>query len=506
MPRLSDRAFQIVKNEIERCYTDSPEDQIERIILLARLQTLRARKGKPLTRAQIWEELSDIAPNFDLEVLSEAANVDTDSPAVGASIGIGAVAVLVSTAIGMDGISANATGAVTVAGSRGETAAEGTRARLNAASQEKARRSNIPGLNIPGLNSVSRLRARFSTTQKKVPVNYFDTAKSIGWQAALRSQNPPHSAAHWGQTAALWRKALYQLEQVPEQNANFAAAQEKIVLYQSNLQQVEARQRAVEVARQNKLPALSSTPVQVAGNPVPISEAPKASAPEATAAIAATPSSSAEISSAEISSAEISSAEISSAEKSSAEKVAKQSGKLEAQTASPVSTQATAPTPQFSAQREDPLKVAKQYGWQAAVASQNAPHPPQQWADISRLWQTALLNLDKVDLGHPDYLEAQQVKARYEQNLAAIRQRYQQEQSANQRLQSLSATLSEIDQTLAPGATKYTQLKAIASRLQTIPAGTEAHQQAQQLIAQTERQMSAIASNTSQKVILSANE
>ncbi|MEL7353527.1 MAG: hypothetical protein AAF171_21515 [Cyanobacteria bacterium P01_A01_bin.116] len=506
MPRLSDRAFQIVKNEIERCYTDSPEDQIERIILLARLQTLRARKGKPLTRAQIWEELSDIAPNFDLEVLSEAANVDTDSPAVGASIGIGAVAVLVSTAIGMDGISANATGAVTVAGSRGETAAEGTRARPNAASQEKARRSNIPGLNIPGLNSVSRLRARFSTTQKKVPVNYFDTAKSIGWQAALRSQNPPHSAAHWGQTAALWRKALYQLEQVPEQNANFAAAQEKIVLYQSNLQQVEARQRAVEVARQNKLPALSSTPVQVAGNPVPISEAPKASAPEATAAIAATPSSSAEISSAEISSAEISSAEISSAEKSSAEKVAKQSGKLEAQTASPVSTQATAPTPQFSAQREDPLKVAKQYGWQAAVASQNAPHPPQQWADISRLWQTALLNLDKVDLGHPDYLEAQQVKARYEQNLAAIRQRYQQEQSANQRLQSLSATLSEIDQTLAPGATKYTQLKAIASRLQTIPAGTEAHQQAQQLIAQTERQMSAIASNTSQKVILSANE
>lgn len=494
MPRLSDRAFQIVKNEIERCYTDSPEDQIERIILLARLQTLRARKGKPLTRAQIWEELSDIAPNFDLEVLSEAANVDTDSPAVGASIGIGAVAVLVSTAIGMDGISANATGAVTVAGSGGGAAAEGTRAQPNAASQET--RSNIPRLNIPGLNSVSRVRARFSTTQKKVPVNYFDTAKSIGWQAALRSQNPPHSAAHWGQTAALWRKALYQLSQVPEQDANFAAAQEKIALYQSNLQQVESRQRAVEVAQQNKLPALSSTPVQVARNPVPISDASNASAPEATAAIAATPSSS----------AELSLAEAASSEKSSSEKVAKQSGKSDAQTALPVSTQATAPTPQFSAQREDPLKVAKQYGWQAAVASQNAPHPPQQWADISRLWQTALLNLDKVDLGHPDYLEAQQVKARYEQNLAAIRQRYQQEQSANQRLQSLSATLSEIDQTLAPGATKYTQLKAIASRLQTIPAGTEAHQQAQQLIAQTQRQMSAIASSSSQKVILSANE
>ncbi|MEL6816026.1 MAG: hypothetical protein AAFP03_14635 [Cyanobacteria bacterium J06598_3] len=475
MPRLSDRAFQIVKNEIERCYTDSPADQIERIILLARLQTLRARKGKPMNRAQIWEELSDIAPNFDQDVLIEAANVDTDSPIVGASIGIGAVAMLVSTAMGMETVMANApettpsqqpnlATAATPTDAQGDDAAapnalpnapkidSNTTAKLTATKttgqSAEPQASTVPFINAPVNAHVNAPNAPASISPAAADKTAFEIARSFGWKAALKGQNPPHSEQHWGEAADLWRQAIAQLERVSPQDPNYTAAQAKKTLYRQNLAQIESRQRAVQLANQKVSP--EATP---------------------TAAPALAPA-------------------LAPADKQPA-----------------VPAQLPVQSPQFTAQREDaPLKVAKRYGWQAAVAGQNAPHPPEKWADISRLWQTALLNLNKIEQGHPDYDEAQQVKARYQQNLAVVRQRYQQEQSATQRLRSLEATLAEIDRNFAPSAAKHTQLKAIVARLKTIPVGTQAHQQAQQLIASTNGEISAIAANPTSQVILSANE
>lgn len=480
MPRLSDRAFQIVKNEIDRCYTDSPADQIERIILLARLQTLRARKGKPMTRAQIWEELSDIAPNFDQNVLIEAANIDTDSPLVGASIGIGAVAMLVSTAVGMETVMANAP-AVTPDPNPTKTTENKTEKneatkqnRLTNDDKTLSAKNNAPSIKT---NLIARLTRATTALQRqpqkaavkpgnnKADENAFETAKSFGWKAALKSQNPPHTAEHWGEAAALWKQALSHLDNVPQQDPNYTNAQIKKVLYQRNLEQIEGRQRAVQLANQKVTPAAQSA-----------TAATSAAAPKPTAVPVAA---------------------VSTSQQSASQQPATQTAAAQA---------SANQTPQFSKPIEDPLKIAKEYGWQAAVASQNAPHPPEKWADISRLWQTALLNLEKIDAEHPNYSEAQQVKTRYQANLSAIRQRYQQEQSATQRLQSLQATLDEIESTLAPGTSKYSKLQAIVARLRTIPAGTQAHKRAQKLIAETTGQMNAIAANPSTKVVLSAND
>ncbi|MGB3787464.1 MAG: hypothetical protein WA949_05600 [Phormidesmis sp.] len=135
---------------------------------------------------------------------------------------------------------------------------------------------------------------------------------------------------------------------------------------------------------------------------------------------------------------------------------------------------------------EDWVAIAKKQGWQAAIASQNAPHPVEKWADISRLWQNALQTLEKIDTQSSQNAEAQVIKAQYQENLSAIRKRYQIEQITAQRLQSLQATLREIERS-SPVATnnKRTQLVAIIGRLRTIPQGTTAYSPAQRLIATT---------------------
>ncbi len=479
MARLSDRAFQIVKNEIERRYSDDPEDQIERVILLSRLETMKAVKGKPMTRIQIWEVLSDIAPNFDQNVLMDAESVETDSPILGASIGVGAVAMLISAAIGMEYLTGTpvaetpdqsapveqstepSTGGGAVeastasdAAARGVVAepssrqaptfskkkidpeqhsAPGTEQRTEkqagglpqllsffSTSSEKLNAQRSSSSNAAELDLQQSSQQPFKPASRaekveasaKSPLNsnridYFETARSLGWQAALKSQNPPHDYQHWRETATLWQLAISHLDQVPPDDAQYMRAQLKKTLYRENLQQIKAQQASV-LSRGGK-------------------------------------------------------------------------------------TQ----TPQFSATvPQDALKVAKQYGWQAAVASQNAPHPLEKWADISRLWQTALLNLNKIDAANPSYAEAQQVKARYQKNLSDIRDRYQTEQAATQRLQSLQASLAELNNAVTPKTTQYSQLESIVAKLQTIPQGTNAHSRAQQLISEAVGQMSAIAANT----------
>ena len=117
-----------------------------------------------------------------------------------------------------------------------------------------------------------------------------------------------------------------------------------------------------------------------------------------------------------------------------------------------------------------------------------------------------MLKLESIDSAHPNHAEAQQVKDRYRRNLAAVRDRYQKEQTATQTLQSLKATLAELDNDTAPNATQYGQLEAIVKKLRSVPTGTEAHLKAQKLAAETAGVMDAIAANPNSKVTLSPRD
>ncbi|NJM95975.1 MAG: hypothetical protein HC800_01045 [Phormidesmis sp. RL_2_1] len=465
MSRLSDRAFLTIKKWIESRYSNSPADQSERMLLLARLQVLRAQPGPPMTSVQLWEALCDVVPNIDRTLLKKATTTEVDvcSVILGAStsVGVGGMtAVLMAAAVGLDPLSVQGV----------SINPEGNSAASEAHSAVDMRQYGRAGRTVSGstvatntiIQQHSPAPVRFTSASPASAENMaiqqpqtsaLAMAKSLGWQAALKSQNAPHSAQHWAETAILWQQALAYLDRIPVQDSDYGTAQAKKAQYRQNLRQVEARQLAAQQSAQSIAAALI----------------PRVSQSVGTAANHF-------------------------------------SGSTSAPAVSQPISPGTTTSPGPNRPETDFLAVAKRHGWQAAVASQNAPHPPEKWANISRLWQVALQHLEKIDAQHPDYVEAQQVKADYENNLAIIRQRYQQAQSAHQRLQSLEASLAEIDKAAMPTVTRYKQLFAIDEQLQTISSATLAYQQAQPLIVQTRDRLNAIANHPDNAVLLSSTD
>lgn len=424
MPRLSDRAYQTLKAEVERHYSSlsdgkfSQEQHLEQMILLARLDTLHHRSGRTMTKAQLWEEVCDILPNIDRKILKQSSRVDPGSPAVGASVGISAV-----------GIGA---AAVLMAGP------------LNTGEMIQLSGVHNAHSGSPVKTEITHIKTHYAET--------FDTAKAFGWQAVLKGQNPPHSAAHWRETAGLWQQAIALLGQIPEHDGYYRAAQQKKAFYQVQLNHIQARQ----IAAQNAASERKSAP---------------------------------QFSRDQLSRDQLSKSQLSRTQPSKNQVIKNPATKAQA-AKSPAANNRPKITATAKSSQNDPFILAKQQGWQAAIAAQNAPHPVEKWVAISRQWQLAIETLNRVDSQHPNYAEAQQKKAQYTTNLIAIRQRYQAEQDANQSLQSLKASLRELEATFS-GA-KRTQMEAIVTRLRTIPAGTVAHQEAQQLIAKTTQQIKAL--------------
>lgn len=394
MPRLSDRAFHLLKNEIEYRHQVGLNNSIERIILLARLKTLRAREGKSMSQIELWQEVGDIAPDFDSVVLAKAS-AGNSFPVLSTSVSVGAIAALSAVTLGIDAQQADVPA-------------------TSFASTTLVQRHASPPTQHPLTEPLQS--SDLSALAWAPDTSAFETAKRLGWQAALKGQNPPHSEQHWREAAALWRQAIAQLDQISNSQADYAAAQQKKAFYRQNLQQVEMRQ----IAAQQPAPSAASGP-------------------------------------------------------------------------------------QFSSQQEDWLAIAKRYGWQAALASQNAPHPAEQWAEIAAVWEIALSTLDRIGPAHPQYAEAQQVKARYQQNLGAIWHRHQLERTTAQQLQALQHGILRLDRT-SSNISRDSQLQSIVQQLETIPAGTQAYAIAQQLIRQINRPANQMAVSLTSGVRLSSNE
>lgn len=233
MPRLSDRAFQIIELEIQDLHNQGAIDKLDKAILLSRLKTLQAESGKPLSRAQIWETLSDIIPGIDLKVLTSAAYPENGSQKVTLSLGLGAAAVLVASTAGMEATTAS-------------VGAPDSLFESLASQDEATKQSREMRYVAQPVANVETSQPRFSLFRRKVgakpvEIDAFVEAKRLGWQAALKGENPPYSAQHWQETAGMWRQALVYLNQVPRSHKSYAAVPSKIEFYQRNLKEVERR-------------------------------------------------------------------------------------------------------------------------------------------------------------------------------------------------------------------------------------------------------------------------
>lgn len=341
-------------------------------------------------------------------------------------MGIGAAAMLLASTMGMEATTASvADASVSQSGRQDELSKQAQNARQAAKPVVKVGSLMAKFTSKPAQRNIAT-SAEVST--EIAAVNSFEVAKSLGWQAALKGQNPPHSAQHWAETADLWRRAIAHLNQVPKRDRSYDLVRPKLTFYQNNLKEIESRQASA--ARENALQARTSAP-------------------------------------------------------SVSEAMPQFSSQLSFQSA------------KAGVAEGDYLVIARQQGWQAAQAGQNAPHRTKEWANIARIWKAALLNLDQISPEHPQYAEAQQVKAEYQENLEIVRQRYRQEQSAGQSVASLQAALSEMERLGLSGQTKRTQAQAIRHKLRLIPAGTVAYKEAQKIVSRLNSVENGIAIATS---------
>jgi hypothetical protein len=89
------------------------------------------------------------------------------------------------------------------------------------------------------------------STEKTVQnATFIDAAKIFAMQAAVNSQNPPHSVETWQQIIGLWEEAIDRLREVPNNAPGYLEAQQKLAEYQANLATVrnrlEAERRSVQ--------------------------------------------------------------------------------------------------------------------------------------------------------------------------------------------------------------------------------------------------------------------
>jgi hypothetical protein len=138
------------------------------------------------------------------------------------------------------------------------------------------------------------------------------------------------------------------------------------------------------------------------------------------------------------------------------------------------------------------VAAAQQFATLAQQEMANGPHSALEWQTIQTMLQQAMERLQQVKPQDPFYLEAQTLLAQYTQRLGQVQNQLQQEQSASQALDNAQR---EIQALIASGPAAETpqqrnqfksRLTGILTELEKVNSGTTAYPQAQELIKQAQ--------------------
>ena len=138
---------------------------------------------------------------------------------------------------------------------------------------------------------------------------------------------------------------------------------------------------------------------------------------------------------------------------------------------------------------------AKQSGMQAALMGQNPPHPTYVWAEVERLWETAIAQLASIpttDLA--GYSEARKILGGYQSNLAQIRIRRQTEENAVQLLRQAQADVSYLQGSVPQyGAGDrndvISRLQRIVDQLEQVQPSTTVYPEVQVLLVNAKNKL-----------------
>lgn len=132
------------------------------------------------------------------------------------------------------------------------------------------------------------------------------------------------------------------------------------------------------------------------------------------------------------------------------------------------------------------IEAAKQFGMAAATASQNPPHSAQEWQQIASLWQEGVNRLKQVSVDNPSYVEAQTKLAEYQVNLGNAKIRLQNEKESAAALRKAKNMITDwqgmafVDN--PNQGLLITDLRKIINVLDNVKEGTTAYDEAQELL------------------------
>lgn len=445
MPRLNDRAYDILRTEIYRLAGDNLVLQVQRDIVLRRLERMRLQNGEPATQDDLWQAVQDIYPDFSNAILRQAAQANRATgfamPFSGLN-GFGRVKLIGLSLLGLVGglyilnlpypmirrpvastapilllpsfisMDYNYRQAISLVEQADQLVNQATGPADLELGTEKVTQaaSHLNKLPVWFLGYEPRRYCSFWGCSWQFTLDEFQAARaSIGrMEAKVFQETNAQTLLQQGDGAISTARQQYQQSQLEaERSEAIAAWQSGIDL----LHQIPAGTLASRMA-QPKLVAYERDYEQVAG---------------------------------------------------------RSAGGQRANTW---------------------LEAAQGFAQAAVEAGQNPPHPASQWQEAARLWEMAIARLENVPIDDNGYLEAQRLLASYESNLGQIRIRIENERTSTQALEQAKA---EIERLVSIGNISpqqvMGQLQSIINRLQTVQPNTTVYAEAQTLLQSAEARL-----------------
>ncbi|MBE9186420.1 hypothetical protein IQ270_17455 [Microcoleus sp. LEGE 07076] len=136
-----------------------------------------------------------------------------------------------------------------------------------------------------------------------------------------------------------------------------------------------------------------------------------------------------------------------------------------------------------SVRADNLIEAAKEFALSAAVASQKPPHPAAQWEQIAGLWEEGINRLKLISVDNPGYLDAQTKLAEYQKNLGITQIRLQSEKDSAKALQEAKTLFANLQNNVnSPSqnsGNSLGQLQQIINQLESVKPGTTVYPESQ---------------------------
>lgn len=431
MIRLNDRAFEILRAEVQKCSGAQKLVQVQQDIVLKRLTKLRSAKGLPASLEEVRDTIIDIIPNFSHEVLKQAVRANRPPGAF--------LSKLKWTAVMLTG-TASALWLVNL---------PYPMIRLPVA-------QIAPILLLPSyINMDYHYRQAIAKVEQADQLVNSATSSydlTLGEVKVIEAQKhldnlPVWFLGYWPQYT-FWFGWQFTLDEFKSARANIGRIEAKVFQEKNAQTQLQQGEQTLNKAHQQYKQGQTAVERETAIASVQaaidqLEQVPSATLAGRTAQTKLT------------------------AAKRDFERVAGLAA--------------------GSARTGTLIDAAQQFASTASQASKNAPHSASEWSEIAQLWEQGISQLKQVPVEDPGYVEAQKFQAQYQRNLGIVRTQLEAEQASSEALARAKAKLETLWAATSDGSaghqnTVIGQVWGIINQLQTVKSGTTAYPEAQELL------------------------